>query len=409
MNKNRISDLALFGGAPAFAEVLHVGRPNIADRDRFLARVNDMLDRRWLTNNGPFVQELERTLASLLGVRHCVALCNATAALEITARALGLQGEVIVPSFTFIATAHALQWQGITPVFCDVDPRTHNIDPSLIEPLLTPRTQGVLAVHVWGRPCDVDALEDLARRHGLKLMFDAAHALSCTYRGTMVGGFGDAEVFSFHATKFFNTFEGGAVATNSDELAANIRLMRNFGFAGLDQVVSLGTNAKMSEVAAAMGLTSLEGLERVVEVNRANYASYLNGLRGIRGLTMVQYDEAEKNNYQYVILEVDAKAGGIRRDLLLQLLEAENVRARRYFYPGCHQMEPYRSLYPEAAGRLPATEALTQKVLQLPTGTALGEAEVARICEIIRFILANAGAILEKVKSQESPARGARL
>src|SRR6185369_3387994 len=203
----------------------------------------------------------EQRVAKMLGVRHCIAMCNATVALEITIRALGLTGEVLVPSFTFIATAHALQWQQIIPVFCDVDPETHCLNPRSVEKMITPRTTGIIGVHLWGRGCDIGSLSEIARSNGLKLLFDAAHAFGCSYEGRMIGGFGDAEVFSFHATKFFNTFEGGAVTTNDDDLAEKIRLMKNFGFAGYDQVIYLGTNGKMSEVSAAMGLTSLESLD----------------------------------------------------------------------------------------------------------------------------------------------------
>src|SRR5207302_10663010 len=197
--KTDVGELALFGGAPAFTEKLHVGRPNIGDRDRLLARFNDMLDRRWLTNDGPFVQEFERKICEHVGVRHCVAMCNATIALEIAIRALELSGEVIVPSFTFIATAHALSWQEITPVFCDIDPRTHNLDPARVEQMITPRTSGIIGVHVWGRACDIDALAEVARRHKLKLLFDAAHAFGCSYKGRLLGAFGECEVYRFHA------------------------------------------------------------------------------------------------------------------------------------------------------------------------------------------------------------------
>src|SRR6478672_4370788 len=169
--KTEISQLAALGGTPMFESPVYVGRPNIGDRERLLARINDMLDRRWLTNDGPFVQEFERKICDFIGVRHCVAMCNATVALEIATRALDLKGEVIVPSFSFIATAHALQWQEITPVFCDVDPRTHNIDPAQIQRLITPRTTGIVGVHVWGRACDIEALTEIARRRNLTLMF----------------------------------------------------------------------------------------------------------------------------------------------------------------------------------------------------------------------------------------------
>ena len=386
--KNSLNDLAISGGIPAFSEPLHVGRPNIGDRETLLKRINDMLDRRWLTNNGPFVQELERRIENYLGVKHCIAMCNATIALEIAARALGLQGEVIVPSFTFIATAHSLQWQEITPVFCDVDPATHNIDPAKVEALITPRTTGIMGVHVWGRPCQVEALAEIAERRGLKVIFDAAHAFGCSHSGRMIGNFGHAEVFSFHATKFFNTFEGGAVVTNDDDLAQKIRLMTNFGFAGYDNVIYVGTNGKMTEVAAAMGLTGLESLDDFIDANRRNYAAYREGLRDIPGVRLILYNEAECNNYQYMNVEIDEATAGLTRDEIVQILHAENVLARRYFYPGCHEMEPYRSYFPHAYLLLPETERLTQKVMSLPNGTALGPDEIDSICAIIRLAVA---------------------
>src|ERR1700674_3994866 len=344
--KSRIEDLAIFGGEPAFQERLHVGRPNIGDRQRFMERVNRMLDERWLTNNGPYVQEFEQRIAEMLGVKHCIVMCNATVAMEIAVRALDLKGEVIVPSMTFIATAHALQWQQIPPVFCDIDAATHNLDPRRIEAMITPRTSAILGVHLWGRPCDIGALTEIASRHNLRLLFDAAHAFGCSYNGRMIGNFGDAEVFSFHATKFVNSLEGGAVTTNDDALAAKIRLMKNFGFAGYDNVVYIGTNGKMSEIAAAMGLTSLESLDEFVATNRRNYQRYRALLEGTSGVKLLTYDPGQKNNYQYVVVEFDEELVGIRRDQVLQILWSENVIARRYFYPGCHRMEPYRSHYP---------------------------------------------------------------
>ena len=394
--KQSVEQLALLGGAPAFAEKLHVGRPNIGDRARLMARIEDMLDRRWLSNNGPFVQELERRIAEMVGVRHCVAMCNATVALEIAIRALGMSGEVIVPSYTFVATPHALQWQQITPVFCDVDPRTHNIDPDRVEALITPRTSGVVGVHVWGTPCDVDALAEIAERRGLRLLYDAAHAFGCSYRGRMIGSFGDAEVFSFHATKFFNSFEGGAVTTDDDELARKLRLMKNFGFVNYDQVDYIGTNGKMSEIAAAMGLTSLESMDDFVAVNRRNYRRYREGLADLPCVRMIAHDQTERHNFQYIVLEIDEAATGIGRDLLVRLLWAENVLARRYFYPGCHRMEPYRSYFPHAGLLLPETEALCGRALQLPTGTAVGEPEIDAICAIVRLAIARGGEIRQR-------------
>jgi dTDP-4-amino-4,6-dideoxygalactose transaminase len=383
--KRTIEDLVIFGGAPAFDEKLYVGRPNIGDRQRLLERINDLLDRRWLTNKGPYVREFEQRIADMVGVKHCIAMCNGTVALEIAIRAAGLTGEVIVPSMTFIATAHALQWQEITPVFCDIDPRSHNVDPGCIEELITPRTTGIIGVHLWGHPCDLDSLADIAQRRNLKLLYDAAHVLGCSYKGRMIGGFGDAEVFSFHATKFFNTFEGGAVVTNNDDLAAKIQLMKNFGFDGYDNVIYIGTNGKMNEVSAAMGLTGLESLEEFIAINCRNYKHYKQELEGIPGIQLITYDETERYNYQYIILEIDDRITGISRDQLVEILHAENVLARRYFYPGCHQMEPYRSYFPHARLMLPNTERLVRRVMTLPTGTAVGLEEINRICEIIKF------------------------
>jgi dTDP-4-amino-4,6-dideoxygalactose transaminase len=385
--KASVSDLALFGGSPAFTEKLHVGRPNIGDRDRLMARLNDMLDRRWFTNDGPFVLEFERKICEFIGVRHCIALCNATIALEIATRALELEGEVIVPSFTFIATAGSQSWLGITPVFCDVDPKTHNLDPAKVEKMITPRTTGIIGVHVWGRSCDIDALTEIARRHKLKLMFDAAHAFGCSYKGRLLGAFGEAEVYSFHATKFLNTFEGGAVVTNNDELAHKMRLMKNFGFAGYDNVIHPGTNGKMSEPSAAMGLTGLESFDRFVEANQRNYEQYHTELDGIPGITVIKYDPREKCNFQYIVTEIDETLIGISRDEIVELLWAENVLARRYFHPGLHKMEVFRPYYPHAGMLLPETEKLTQRVMVLPTGTAVNESEIRTVCSLIRFAL----------------------
>ncbi len=328
--KQSEKDLAILGGPPAFAEPLHVGRPNIGNREKFLSQVNDILDRRWFTNQGRYVRAFEQAVAELAGVKHCIAMCNGTIALEIATRGLNLNSEVIVPSFTFVATAHALQWQGITPIFCDIEPEQYCIDPDKVEELITPRTTGIIGVHLWGRPCAIEALTEIAERRKLKLVFDAAHSFGCSHGGRMVGGFGDCEIFSFHATKFINTFEGGAVVTNDDELASKIRLMKNFGFSGYDNVIYIGTNGKMSEVSAAMGLTSLDSMDDFIAANRRNYEAYKRGLSGLPGIRLLPYDSSEKHNYQYVILEVDQAETNLDRDCLVAALQAENVLARRY-------------------------------------------------------------------------------
>jgi dTDP-4-amino-4,6-dideoxygalactose transaminase len=305
---------------------------------------------------------------------------------------------VIVPSLTFIATAHALQWQKITPVFCDVDEDTLCIDPRAVERLITPRTTGIMGVHIFGRPCDVDALQEIGSRRGLVLLFDAAHALGCANGRRMVGGFGQAEVFSFHATKFLSTGEGGAVVTNDDELAERIRLMQNFGFAGYDNVAYIGTNGKMTELSAAMGLTSLEAMDDIIAANRRNYLAYRDALAGVPGVSVMPYDERNRSNYQYVVLRVDAERAGASRDELIDVLHAENVLARRYFHPGCHRGEPYRSYFPNAGLLLPVTERVSETLMQLPTGTTIDETQIETIVGLMRFYLENAAAVRRRLQ-----------
>ena len=385
--KLSLDELAIFGGTPLFREYLHVGRPNVCNQAELMAGIRDVLETRWLTNNGPRVQEFERRIAKISGVRHCVAMCNGTTALEIAVRAAKLTGEVIVPSFTFVATAHVLQWMGITPVFCDID-ESFCLAPERVEELITPRTTGIIGVHLWGHTCNVEALTAICSRHHLALLFDAAHAFGCSRDGVMVGGFGRAEVFSFHATKFVNTFEGGAVVTDDSEFADSCRAMRNFGFSGEDEVSALGINGKMNEIEAVMGLVSLDHIEEIIATNRNNYLEYRRGLDGIPGVTLIEYEENNRNNYQYVVIEIgeDARVG---REMLHTLLQTEGILVRRYFYPGCHRMEPYRSLYPGTEHRLPRTEHACASMLCLPTGMAIGLDQIRTICAFLRFVVEN--------------------
>ena len=385
--------LALLGGSPAFAAPLHVGRPNRGQYEQFEGRMRGIWDRNWLTNDGPMVREFEAALASFLDVPHCVAVCNATIGLEIASRALGLTGEVIVPSFTFVASAHCLRWQGIRPVFCDADHRSHQLSVESVENLITDQTTGILAVHLWGNAAPIEELTALAERKNLKLLFDAAHAIGSTHQQRPIGAFGDAEVFSFHATKCINSFEGGVITTRSEELAQKMRLMRNFGFAGYDRVIHVGTNGKMTEVCAAMGLTSLENANQIFAANRANLELYTEQLRQLPGIRVRQPNAGEKSNCQYVVAEIEADELGLTRDQLQAVLHAENVLVRRYFYPGCHRMEPYRSEPESTPQPLPVTESLTDRVLQFPTGTTVSETMIRRITEIVESAHAQAAAI----------------
>jgi dTDP-4-amino-4,6-dideoxygalactose transaminase len=320
-----------------------------------------MFERRYLTNGGPYELEFERRVAEVAGVEHCVATCNATAALEILFRALGLRGEVIVPALTFVATAHALEWLGIKPIFCDVRPSIYTIDPAQVEELITPRTTAIVGVHLWGRPCDVDALAEIASRHRLRLLFDAAHAFACSHGGRMIGAFGDAEVFSFHATKFVNSFEGGAIVTNDPSIARRARL--------------------------ALGLTSLEHMPEFIDRNRSNYLVYLDQLRNIPGISLLTYNDEERCNFQYVVVEVDQDLTRLSRDALVTVFHAENILARRYFYPGVHRMGPYASGH--GARELPVTEQMASRAVTLPTGTAVDADDIRRICALLAWCVSN--------------------
>ena len=402
MKKRQPSELAIFGGVPAFAPPLHVGAPNLGDPERIFARIQSSLQRRRLSNHGPLVQEFEQKIAQLVDVPHCIATCNATIALEVVARALHWTGEVLVPAFTFVATAHALEWQRITPVFCDIDPTTLTISPDDIVRRITPRTSGILAVHLWGRPCEIERLSDIADAFQLPLVFDASHALGCSHRSQPIGSFGTAEVFSFHATKFVNSLEGGAICTTDGALAERCRRMINFGFAAPDQVVSEGTNGKMNEWSAAMGLTSLESLQDFAAHNLKNYQQYRQRMARIDGLNMLEYDENEAGNYQYVVLDIDANRCSIDRDSLAKVLQADGIMARRYFSPGCHRMEPYRTRAGTDFEPLLHTDRASASLLALPTGSAVGETEIERIDEVLNIAVRHGAEIRRRLNSTVS-------
>ena len=363
-----------------FPEPLHVGKPNMGSRQEFDRLVDGIFERKWLSNSGPLVEEFEHEIAGFLGVRNCVSMANGTIALEIAVRALGLTGEVIVPSYTFIATVHSLYWQGITPIFADIDTGTHNIDPDSVRALISKRTSGILGVHLWGNPAPVAELQTIADEHGLSLLFDAAHAFGNAYSGRMIGSFGTAEVMSFHATKFFNTFEGGAIVTNDDSLADRVRLMRNFGFCGFDQVVQPGTNGKLTEICAAMGLVNLKSIDVFASRNRENYAAYAAKFAENEDTNLLTYASPLEGNHQYVVVELSPQAAKYR-DQLVADLHSQNVIARRYFWPGCHMMEPYRSLFPDSGQHLENTASVAARVLVLPTGMALTARDCSRIAE----------------------------
>lgn len=368
------------GSRPRFASPLHVGGPVVADRAAFLRRVEAALDRRWLSNDGPLVREFEERVAEVSGARHCVAAANGTLSLQIAARALGMSGDVIMPAFTFAATPHAFAWIGATPRFCDIVEESHNIDPLSAASCVRPETTGIVGVHLWGEPCDIESMEQLARTLRLPLLVDGAHAFGCTRGDRPIGAFGHPVVFSFHATKFVQAIEGGAIVTDDDGLAEELRSLRRFGVSTDGHTERLGVNARMNEVSAAMGLSSLDGMNDALAANRRNYDAYAAGLRSIPGIRLLEHGEGRRN-WQFVVIEVSEAQAGISRDRLMDSLHAHNVLARRYFWPGCHHVEPYASR-PDRPD-LPVTDAVASRVLVLPTGLAVGAEDVAVVCELI--------------------------
>ena len=394
--KAAAGELAIFGGPPAFAEPLHVGRPNVGDRDAILRGIAEAIEDRWLSNNGAKLLAFETELRRRLGTElHCVATCNGTLALQIALRALGVEGEVVLPAFTFVATAHAVAWERLTPVFADIEPETLCMGAAQAEERIGPETGALLGVHLWGRSSDPGALEQLARERGLPLLFDAAHALGCSRDGRSLAGYGDAAILSFHATKVANAFEGGAVVTADAQLADRVRAMRNFGFdEESEEVAGLGTNVKMSEASAAMGLASLTALDGFLAANRRNFAAYDKALQGIPGVELLPFPAPAETNCHHVTVVVDHTAAGLDRDALKAVLEAENVLARRYFHPGCHRVPPHDELPTPV---LPVTEQALGSCLSLPTGTAVSAEDATAIGQLIGLAVAGAATVRERV------------
>jgi len=379
--------LALFGASPQFQGPLYVGRPNLFNRDEMFRRITEATDRLWLTNNGPLLLELESRFAQFLDVKHCVAVANATLGLQLVAHALNLKGEVLMPSFTFIGTARALEWTNLQARFCDVlDPRS-TLDPDSVRKMMTADVSAILGVHLWGVPCEIEQLQAIADEFNVPLFFDAAHAIGSTYKGRKVGGFGRAEVFSLHATKVINALEGGLVTTNDDDLANRIRLARNYGFVDEDIIEGTGTNAKMNEFSAAVALSNLEGFDVLVAHNRGLQRAYAKGLGDLQGVKLVTIDHIAETSSHYAVLRITSECA-LTRDEIRQVLHAENVKSRRYFWPGCHRSPPY--CMQEYFYHLPVTELLADELLQLPTGLQMNTNDAEIIGKLLSVSIQNA-------------------
>lgn len=379
------SNLALFGAQPAFSQPLPIGQLYFPSWERYTESFKDIFERQYYTEYGPLNQELEEKLQQFLGVKHAICVTNATIGLMMVADAMELTGKVILPSFTFIASAQSLSWAGLEPVFCDVDPKTHQIAIDQIDALIDKDVSAIMGVHLWGGACDPEALTKLAAIHGVQLYFDAAHAFGCKINDINIGNFGRAEVFSFHATKVLSATEGGCICTNDDDLAARLRNMRSSAGAGKPANVLKTVNGRMSEAQAAIALMSLEDFPENQITNEALYHIYQTLLAAIPGLRLVKPSGISFSNYQYVVCQVDENEFGLSRDLLIDLLKAENVIARRYFYPGLHRSIPYAQDFPQYLEHLPNTDHLSASCIQLPIGALVTLQSVEKICEILKL------------------------
>jgi len=351
------------------------GKPNVAPTAAFMERVEAVMSSGWLTNNGPQVRELEAHIADFLSVNHVVVVTNATIGLQIALQALVRSGEVIMPSFTFAATAQAATWCGYKPRFIDIDPVSQQIDVAKIEGAITSQTRAILPVHMWGEACDVRAIQDIANKHGLKVVYDAAHAFGSTYGPTKIGGFGDAEVFSFHATKCFNTLEGGAITTNCDQTARRLRELRAFGMSA-DGVDALGTNGKMSELHAAHGLCLLPEFPAIMQWNNRILDVIEATFAGTPGLRVVPTRRCGQTNGQYAILQLTQHSE--QRDVLIESLKRRDIHCRPYFTPPCHLHNGSVD-----AGHLPHTEFAASSTIAIPGGMQLSEARAKAMCDVI--------------------------
>lgn len=350
---------------------LHVGAPNPINKEKFFNYLNSTLNANWITNFGDLNKTLENKIEEYLGVKHCVSVCNATIGLQLLFKALDLSGEVIIPSFTFIATAHSLKFLNIEPVFCDIDSHTHLIDPLKIESLITSKTSAILAVPLWGQPLNYNVLDNISKKHNLKLIFDSAHAFGSKHKNTHLGCFGSAEVFSFHATKVFSTCEGGAITTNNDELAKRLKVMRNFGFTGENQIDYVGTNAKLNEFNSAYGLVSLESLNHNIAHNKWIYEKYLEIFKNTN-IKVLEYNPKHTNNHHYLVASAEPRI----RDKLIAECRKQNIFLKKYFYPGIHNQKPYKLNNKGNNLHLPNTEYVSQRVLCFPTGSQMNEDKI---------------------------------
>lgn len=360
-----------------------VTSPLMPSLEDFNVYLEDIWKRKWITNNGYYHKELEKALCEYLGVPYISLFTNGTLPLITALQALRITGEVITTPFSFVATTHSLWWNGIKPVFVDIDPVTCNLDPEKIEAAITPRTTAIMPVHVYGNPCDTKRIQDIADKYGLKVIYDAAHAFGVKVNGESVLNAGDMSTLSFHATKVYNTIEGGALVMHDEQTKKRIDYLKNFGFAGETEVVAPGINSKMDEMRAAYGLLNLKQVDKAIEWRKHVAELYRAALKDIEGITFFNDISGVKHNYAYFPIFVDAEKYGMTRDELYFKMKEHNILGRRYFYPLISAFSTYRGLESANRDNLPVATEKAEQVICLPMYYGLSDKDIERIILLI--------------------------
>lgn len=361
-----------------------VTSPLLPPLEEFIPYLEAIWERKWITNNGHYHCELEQALCDYLSVEYISLFTNGTLPLITALQALHIQGEVITTPYSFVATTHSIWWNGIRPVFVDIDPRSGNIDPEKIEAAITPRTTAIMPVHVYGNPCDTERIEAIARKHGLKVIYDAAHAFGVKREGVSILKAGDISTLSFHATKTYNTVEGGALICHTPEMKQRIDYLKNFGFAGETEVIAPGINGKMDEIRAAYGLLSLQHVDAAIERRKALTQLYREGLEGVKGIRLFDEPKGVTQNHSYMPIFVSASEYGMSRDELYFKLREHDILGRRYFYPLISNFDSYSALPSASRENLPVANRMADEVICLPLHHELQAEEVERIIDLIR-------------------------
>jgi len=370
-----------------FKEPVFVTKPLLPDIDELYKMLELIWKSNQLSNNGAMVKRLESELSSFLGSEQLSVFSNGTVALQIACKALRLSGEVITTPFTFAATVHSLAWNNIKPVFCDVEEDTFNLNPDCIEDLITQDTTAILPVHVFGNPCNVEKIQNIADKYGLKVLYDAAHAFGVKVNGKPIASFGDASMFSFHATKVFHTIEGGALTFNDPYLKERVDSLRNFGIRGTDNVTEPGTNGKLNEVQASVGILLLKDIETEIQKRKEITMQYRQLLENVNGITVGKDIDGVTHNYPYFVIRIDKDKYGLSRDETFEKLKEYNVISRKYFYPLCSNYKCYRDIPSALPERLPVANRIADTVLCLPLHGRLMAGDVERICNIVKGIM----------------------